>query len=44
MAEASVQVSVQLGHLLIHHAADLLTMEAAAGRQDDQLRQGLEQI
>ena len=44
MAESSVQVGVELGHSLVQHTADLLPMKAAAGRQDDQLRQGLKQV
>ena len=44
VAEAPIQVSVQLGHLLVHHAADLLPLQAAAGRQNDELGQGLKQV
>lgn len=44
MSEAPVQVGVQLGHSLIQQAADLLPVKAAAGCQDDQLRQGLKQV
>lgn len=44
VAESSVQVGVELGHSLIQHAADLLPVKAAAGRQDDELGQSLEQV
>lgn len=44
MAEPSVQVGVQLGHALVQHAADLLPVKAAAGREDDELRQSLKQV
>ncbi|TNN47412.1 hypothetical protein EYF80_042415 [Liparis tanakae] len=44
VAEASVQVGVELRHVLVQHAADLLPVEAAAGRQDDELGQGLKQL
>lgn len=44
VTESSVQVGVQLGHSLVQHAADLLPMKAAAGCEDDQLRQSLEQV
>lgn len=44
VGESSIQVGIQLGHSLIQHAADLLPMKAAAGCQDDQLRQGLKQV
>lgn len=44
VAESSVQVGVQLGHALVQHAADLLPVKAAAGREDDELRQSLEQV
>lgn len=44
VAEPSVQVGVQLGHALVQHAADLLPVKAAAGREDDELRQSLEQV
>ena len=44
VAEPTVQVGVQLGHPLIQHAADLLPVKAAAGRQDDELGQSLKQV
>lgn len=44
VSEAPIKVGVQLGHSLIQQAADLLPMEAAAGCQDDQLRQSLKQV
>lgn len=44
VSESSVQIGVQLGHLLVQHAADLLPMKATTGCQDDQLRQGFEQV
>lgn len=44
VAEPSVQVGVQLGHAFIQHAADLLPVQAAAGRKDDELGQSLEQV
>lgn len=44
VAESTVQVGVQLGHALVQHAADLLAMKAAAGCEDDELRQSLKQV
>ena len=44
VCEPSVQVPVQLCYLLVQNASDLLPMQAAAGGQNDQLREGFEQI
>lgn len=44
VGEASVQVGVQLGHLLVQHATDLFPMKAAAGSQNNELRQGVKQV
>lgn len=44
MSEPPIQVGVQLGHSLVQQAADLPPMKAAAGCQDDQLRQSLKQV